>query len=88
MDTCKYEGAISKDIHRTFPKHIFFKCKSGKGQLALFNVLKALSIRFPEAGYVQGMGFIAGMILTYLSEEVEIIHIYIYIYLRTLSGLW
>lgn len=35
----------------------------------LTNVLKALAIRFPELGYVQGMGMIAQFPLAYMEEE-------------------
>ena len=33
------------------------------------NILKALSIVFPEVGYCQGLNFIAGVFLMYLNDE-------------------
>ncbi|XP_030923605.1 EVI5-like protein isoform X1 [Quercus lobata] len=39
------------------------------GQRSLYNVLKAYSVFDREVGYVQGMGFLAGLLLLYMSEE-------------------
>ncbi|CDW71133.1 tbc protein [Stylonychia lemnae] len=61
--------SIFKDVSRTFPQHVFFKDKFGVGQKALFCVLKALSISEPETGYVQGMGYMAAVLLTYMDME-------------------
>jgi hypothetical protein len=63
------EFVILKDIERTFPKHIQFKDKFGLGQRSLFNVLRAYSRFNKSTGYVQGMGFITALILTYMDEE-------------------
>ena len=60
---------ILKDITRTFPHHVFFKDRFGKGQKTLFKVLVAISAYFKETGYVQGMGYIVGLLLTYMDEE-------------------
>jgi len=69
----EHSEVISRDIHRTFPEHILFRDdlngKKGSGRESLFNVLKAYSIYDPEVGYCQGMGFIVGMFLMYMSEE-------------------
>jgi len=35
----------------------------------LFNVLKAYSVYDSKVGYCQGMGFITGLLLLYMSEE-------------------
>lgn len=40
----KDASSIVKDISRTFPKHIYFIEKYGRGQTTLFNILKALSL--------------------------------------------
>ncbi len=40
-----------------------------EGQAALRRVLKAYSLHDPDVGYCQGMNFIAGMLLTIVSEE-------------------
>jgi hypothetical protein len=63
------EETILKDINRTFPKHIFFKDKYGQGQRKLFNILRSYSIFNQKIGYVQGMGFICALFLTYIDEE-------------------
>ena len=39
------------------------------GQKALLNVLRAYSVYDAELGYVQGMAFLAGFLLFYMSEE-------------------
>ncbi|PFH37506.1 TBC domain-containing protein [Besnoitia besnoiti] len=60
---------IARDINRTFPKHVLFRDIHQKGQQALFNVLKAYAIFNPDVGYCQGMGFLAGILLMYMTEE-------------------
>jgi len=39
------------------------------GQASLRRILRAYSLYDPEVGYCQGMNFIAGMFITYMSEE-------------------
>jgi len=63
------ENLILRDIDRTFPKHTFFKDKYGLGQRSLFNVLRAFAKFNIKTGYVQGMGFISALFLTYMDEE-------------------
>ena len=63
------EMEIIRDISRTFPSHIFFRERHGLGQRSLYNILKAYSVYDRQVGYVQGMGFIAGVLLLYMSEE-------------------
>jgi len=65
------EEILRKDVHRTFPRHKHFKLKEGDGQHALFNVLKAYSVMDPEVGYCQGMSFLCGVLVCYVSSEVE-----------------
>lgn len=59
------ENDINKDLHRTFPKESYFACKKydNIGQQQLFTCLKALSLYFPNIGYVQGMNFLMGFLL-------------------------
>lgn len=57
---------IEKDITRTFPDTKRFA--SEEGQAALRNVLVAYANYDAEVAYCQGMNFIAGLLLTYLSE--------------------
>ena len=65
----EFEQVIIKDIDRTFPKCTFFKEKYGGGQRQLFKVLVNYSKFNKDVGYVQGMGFITALLLTYMDEE-------------------
>lgn len=58
---------IEKDLDRTFPNHVIFREELGR--LALGRVLRAYANYDPEIGYCQGMGFLSGLLLLYLSEE-------------------
>lgn len=60
---------IVRDLNRTFPGHIYYKQRHGPGQRSLYNVLKAYSIYDRDVGYVQGMGFLTGILLLYMGEE-------------------
>lgn len=68
-ETSASELDIIRDISRTFPSHVFFQQRHGPGQRSLYNVLKAYSVYDRDVGYVQGMGFLAGLLLLYMSEE-------------------
>jgi len=65
----KDEDVIIRDLHRTFPKNYIFMDKLGLGQRALYKVLGAYSFFNKKTGYVQGMGFITALFLTYMNEE-------------------
>ena len=41
----------------------------GQGQTSLRRLLRWYAALDPEVGYCQGMGFIAGLFLTYMVEE-------------------
>ena len=60
-----HEHQIKKDMNRTFPLEPYFASKKCKniGETHLFNTLKAVSLYFPNIGYVQGMNFIMGFLL-------------------------
>ena len=60
---------IIKDLDRTFPACQFFKEKYGNGQRKLYKVLSYYSKYNTDTGYVQGMGFIVAVFLTYMDEE-------------------
>ncbi|EFJ27331.1 hypothetical protein SELMODRAFT_231859 [Selaginella moellendorffii] len=68
-ETSSSELDIIRDISRTFPSHVFFQQRHGPGQRSLYNVLKAYSVYDRDVGYVQGMGFLAGLLLLYMCEE-------------------
>jgi hypothetical protein len=60
---------IDLDINRCYRDNKVFQQRYGKGQVALFNVLKAYSVYNPVLGYCQGMATITAMFLLYLQEE-------------------
>ena len=62
------EAVIIRDLHRTLPNHVFFT-QGNPGQHQLFNVLKAYSRYDPSVNYCQSMGFIAAVLLLYITEE-------------------
>uniref|UniRef100_A0AC35TJM7 Rab-GAP TBC domain-containing protein n=1 Tax=Rhabditophanes sp. KR3021 TaxID=114890 RepID=A0AC35TJM7_9BILA len=64
-----FEKVIIRDMPRTYPELKFFKEENGRGQTALFNVIKAYSIHDQEVGYCQGSAFIVGQLLLQMKEE-------------------
>ena len=67
-DGCESQRTIEVDIPRTFPKHPYFRYKSTKDKL--FRVLKAYSNHNPTIGYIQGLNFIAALLLFHFNEEM------------------
>ena len=63
------ETVIIKDLDRTYTNCQLFKDKYGNGQRKLYKVLANYSKYNTSTGYVQGMGFIAAVFLTYMDEE-------------------
>jgi hypothetical protein len=68
-DASEYRTArqIDLDVTRTFPSHRMFGAPAGRERLRA--VLLAYARRNPAVGYVQGMGFLAAMLLLFLDEE-------------------
>lgn len=60
---------IDLDVPRTINRHIMFRTRYRGGQRLLFRVLHALSLYFPDVGYVQGMASLAATLLCYFDEE-------------------
>jgi hypothetical protein len=60
---------IDLDVPRTINDHIMFRKRYRGGQRLLFRVLHAISLYFPETGYVQGMASLAATLLCYYDEE-------------------
>lgn len=60
---------IDCDVPRTISRHIMFRRRYRGGQRLLFRVLHALSLHFPDVGYVQGMAALAATLLCYYDEE-------------------
>lgn len=65
----KEEEVIIRDLHRTFPKNMVFMTRLGEGQRALYRILMCYAAYNKKTGYVQGMGFLAALFLTYMNEE-------------------
>ncbi|XP_071950636.1 TBC1 domain family member 1-like isoform X2 [Antedon mediterranea] len=64
-----HQHAILIDLGRTYPTHPYFSNPLGRGQLSLFNLLKAYSLLDAEVGYCQGLSFVAGLLLMHTEEE-------------------
>ena len=60
---------IDLDVPRTINRHIMFRKRYKGGQRLLFRVLHAMSLYFPDTGYVQGMASLAATLLCYFDEE-------------------
>lgn len=60
---------IDLDVPRTINRHIMFRARYRGGQRLLFRVLHAVSLYFPDTGYVQGMASLAATLLCYYDEE-------------------
>ena len=63
---------ITKDLDRTFPgqKHFKRTIAGTTGITQLKNLLRAMSKRNPNIGYVQGMNFVMGALFFHSSEAV------------------
>jgi TBC1 domain family member 10 len=70
-----YSKILLKDCYDTYdirldiPRTFSFQSQEVLKE-SLFNVLKALSIEFPQIGYCQGMNFLAMRLLEILEDEV------------------
>ncbi|ORY77806.1 rab-GTPase-TBC domain-domain-containing protein [Protomyces lactucae-debilis] len=67
--SCESDSQISLDVPRTISGHVLFRNRNAGGQRFLFNILHALTLQFPESGYVQGMPSIAATLLCFYAEE-------------------
>ncbi|KAM9379201.1 rab GTPase-activating protein 1-like [Phaethornis superciliosus] len=68
MDSAQ-ESVITRDIHRTFPAHEYFKDTEGDGQESLYKICKAYSVYDEDIGYCQGQSFLAAVLLLHMPEE-------------------
>ncbi|XP_052522135.1 rab GTPase-activating protein 1-like isoform X2 [Tympanuchus pallidicinctus] len=68
MDSAQ-ENVITRDIHRTFPAHDYFKDTEGDGQESLYKICKAYSVYDEDIGYCQGQSFLAAVLLLHMPEE-------------------
>ncbi|KAK2740189.1 hypothetical protein FQN57_006200 [Myotisia sp. PD_48] len=79
---------IDIDVPRTISSHIMFRRRYRGGQRLLFRVLHAMSLYFPDTGYVQGMAAIAATLLAYYDEEHAFIMLVRLWHLRGLDRLY
>ncbi|XP_021572464.1 rab GTPase-activating protein 1-like, partial [Carlito syrichta] len=63
------ESVITRDIHRTFPAHDYFKDTGGDGQESLYKICKAYAVYDEDIGYCQGQSFLAAVLLLHMPEE-------------------
>ncbi|KAG5440681.1 hypothetical protein PCK2_000269 [Pneumocystis canis] len=64
-----HDFQINLDVPRTITGHVFFQKPYKEGQRFLFRVLHALSLFYPDTGYVQGMASLVATFLCYYDEE-------------------
>lgn len=64
---------IDVDVPRTINMHVMFRRRYRGGQRLLFRVLHAMSLYFPDTGYVQGMAALAVTLLCYYDEELAFV---------------
>ena len=87
MDT-NIEEIIIRDLDRTFPNCCFYKDKYGNGQRKLLKVLSNYSKYNKNVGYIQGMGFICALLLTYMDEESSFFMLHTLIRKYQLEGIY
>ena len=59
---------IELDVTRTFPSHKLYQSCEGVSKLR--RVLRAFSVYNPEISYCQALNFLAGLLLTYMEEDL------------------
>ncbi|KAK6336582.1 hypothetical protein TWF718_009384 [Orbilia javanica] len=79
---------IDLDVPRTISSHIMFRRRYRGGQRLLFRVLHAISLFFPDIGYVQGMASLAATFLCYYDEDAAFVMLVRLFELRGLHTLY
>jgi len=69
QEESKWTTQIDLDVNRAARNHLMFRERYGKGQRALFSILKAYSSEDAELGYCQGMSDMTALLLKYVTEE-------------------
>ena len=59
---------IENDIPRTFPHLGIFKPNEGAYYESICSILESFTVMRPDVGYVQGMSYVAAILLLYLDE--------------------
>jgi Rab-GTPase-TBC domain len=72
MENPSQEYMIKKDIYRTLPDTKLFTADYKEGTNKLFNVLKAYTCYDNKIGYVQGMNYLAAIMLIEIGDEVKV----------------
>jgi hypothetical protein len=72
MENHSQEYIISKDIFRTMPETGLFSTDLKSGNNKLYNVLKAYTCYDNKVGYVQGMNYLAALLLIEVKDEVKV----------------
>lgn len=70
---CADDVQIDVDVPRTISMHVMFRRRYRGGQRLLFRVLHAISLHYPDPGYVQGMASLAATLLCYYDEELAFV---------------
>ena len=66
------EKQIEKDVERTMSELGLWREDHQGGNNKMFNVLKAYANYDNEVGYVQGINYLAGILLFYISDEEKV----------------
>eukprot|EP00435_Cladocopium_sp_Y103_P021696 s216_g5.t1 len=72
--TSPFDSAIRRDVHRTLPQEELFRERQGKGQLALFRLLRALAIRLEDVGYCQSLNFVVATLIGVVASMCALLH--------------
>ena len=72
MENHSQEYLISKDIYRTMAETKLFLADYKTGTNPLFNVLKAYTCYDNKVGYVQGMNYLAALLLIEIKDELKV----------------
>ncbi len=60
---------LCKDVHRTYSEHNLFMEEPSTGNNRLYNLLNAYALFDVDVGYMQGMNFIAALVLKVFDDE-------------------
>ncbi|CAJ1350383.1 unnamed protein product [Effrenium voratum] len=71
--TSSFDSVIKRDVHRTLPQEELFRERQGKGQLALFRLLRALAIRLWDVGYCQSLNFIVATLIGVFPDDEPVV---------------
>ncbi|CAE7544677.1 Evi5 [Symbiodinium pilosum] len=71
--TSQFDSAIRRDVHRTLPQEELFRERQGKGQQALFRLLRALAIRLWDVGYCQSLNFIVATLIGVFPDDETLV---------------